>query len=294
MTRILCVGSAVVDFIFSFDELPERAEKYVAKSAEIVGGGIAANAAVAIARLGGQACLAAQLGDDATSELVLKDLRAEGVDLSLITQTEKARSSYSSVYVNAAGERQIANYRGEGLHFDIAKLDAAPKCNAVLVDTRLPTAAIAALKLAKSQNVPGIVDGEAPIDKAILAEASHVAFSMQGIKSLYPNVTPAEAVQLAASEYQIWAAVTDGQIGVWFSDAGVVSHVPAFTVPVVDTLGAGDVWHGAFALALAEGQTEIESVKFANAVAALKCTQPGGRAGSPTRAELDNFLKGRV
>lgn len=294
MTRVLCVGSAVVDFIFSFDELPDRAEKFVAKSADIVGGGIAANAAVAISRLGGEAYLAAQLGDDTTGELVRKDLKAEGVDLSLVTQTENARSSYSSVYINDAGERQIANYRGKNLRFDSAKLEHAPRFNAVLVDTRLPAAAIAALKLAKTQNVPGIVDGEAPIDQAILAEASHVAFSEQGIQSLYPDVSPAEAVQLAATEYQVWAAVTDGQNGVWFSDAGVVSHVPAFSVAVVDTLGAGDVWHGAFALALAEGQSEIESVRFANAVAALKCTRPGGRAGAPTRAELDNFLKGRV
>lgn len=283
-----------MDFIFSFDELPDRAEKYVAKSADIVGGGIAANAAVAISRLGGEAYLAAQLGDDTTSELVLKDLHAEGINVSLVTQTKNARSSYSSVYINDAGDRQIANYRGEGLHFDIAKLDTAQNFDAVLVDTRLPSASIAALKLAKSQNVPGIVDGEAPVDKAILEQASHVAFSVQGIQSLYPEVTPAEAVQLVANEYQVWAAVTDGQIGVWFSDAGVVSHVPAFSVSVVDTLGAGDVWHGAFALALAEDRSEIESVKFANAVAALKCTRSGGRAGAPTRAELDNFLKGRV
>ena len=70
--------------------------------------------------------------------------------------------------------------------------------------------------------------------------------------------------------------------------------VPGYEVEVLDTLGAGDIWHGAFSLGLAEGQDEIDAARFANAVAALKCTRLGGRAGSPTRSEVTTFMKEAV
>ena len=67
--------------------------------------------------------------------------------------------------------------------------------------------------------------------------------------------------------------------------------MPGYRVEAVDTLGAGDVWHGAFALKLAEGATETDAIRFASAVAAIKCTRRGGRAGTPTRAETEHFMK---
>jgi sulfofructose kinase len=87
--------------------------------------------------------------------------------------------------------------------------------------------------------------------------------------------------------------VTAGGDGVYSCVGGEIRHDPAFDVPVVDTLGAGDVWHGAFALALAEGRFETEAVRFASAAAALKVQRSGGRAGVPTRVELDDFLTAR-
>jgi sulfofructose kinase len=75
--------------------------------------------------------------------------------------------------------------------------------------------------------------------------------------------------------------------------AGELQHHPGFDVTVVDTLGAGDVWHGAFALALAEGRDEEAAVRVASAAAALKVQRKGGRSGAPVRAELDSFLAAR-
>jgi len=77
---------------------------------------------------------------------------------------------------------------------------------------------------------------------------------------------------------------------VYALEKGELRRFPAFVVPVVDTLGAGDVWHGAFALALAEGRDEAEAVRFASAAAAIKVQRAGGRSGAPTRVELDEFL----
>ena len=294
MAKVLCVGSAVIDFVFHLETLPDLPQKYGTEDALLVGGGCAANASVAVARLGGEAVLGGRVGDDRIGDMILADLAAEGVDVSNVTRNVGGRSSYSSVYIDAAGERQIVNFRGAGLVLDTSWFSDLTGIDAVLTDTRRVEAAVAALKLARARGVPGIVDGEEPIDPEILVQASHVAFSMQGIRSLLPDHRPEEAIRLLAREHDIWVAVTDGPNGVWYGGADDVAHVQAFPIRAVDTLGAGDIWHGAFALALAEGQTEAEGVRFANATAALKCTKPGGREGCPDRAAVARFLQERA
>lgn len=281
MARVLCVGSAVIDFVFQVDGLPSGPGKYRAGDARIVGGGCAANAAVAIARLGGEALLAGRMGDDEVGTMILAGLEAEGVDTRLVSRRPGGRSAFSSVLVDADGERQIMSFRGDGLSDDTALIEAAPPLDAVLADTRWSPGSRAALALARTRSIPGVLDAEDPIDPDLPPLASHVAFSAPGLRSLGVS-HPAAAVPGG------WACVTDGAEGVVISDG---THVPACPVAAVDTLGAGDVWHGAFALRLAEGATEIEAVRFACAAAALKCTRFGGRAGAPTRAETEDFLE---
>ncbi|MBO6757200.1 MAG: sugar kinase [Roseibium sp.] len=291
MTRVLCIGSAVLDFTFTFDQLPDRAEKYVAQSADIVGGGIAANAAVAIVRLGGNAVLGARLGDDPVGETILAGLRAENVDVSRVTRTPGARSSYSSVYINSEGERQITNFRGEGLRLDVDAFEDVEDLDAVLVDTRLPDAALFGLQLAQRRGIPGVLDGEAPVDPRLIDAASHVAFSRPGLEATMPDRDPDDALRETAERHGVWTCMTNGALGTRYTHEGSILHFPAFDVNATDTLGAGDVWHGAFALALGEGMTATDAVRFASAAAALKCTRPGGRAGTPDRATVTQFLK---
>jgi sulfofructose kinase len=90
------------------------------------------------------------------------------------------------------------------------------------------------------------------------------------------------------------AGVTRGAGGyVWAGQDGKMGHQPAFELEVVDTTGAGDAFHGAFAWALAQGLPASECARVAAAVSALKCRGLGARSGLPTRAELDSFLAGR-
>jgi sulfofructose kinase len=281
MARVLCVGSAVIDFVFQVDGLPSAPGKYRAGHAQIVGGGCAANAAVAVARLGGEAYLAGRMGDDEVGTMILEGLEAEGVDTRLVSRTPGGRSAFSSVFVDADGERQIMSFRGEGLSDDTALIENAPALDAVLADTRWPTGSRAALALARARGLPGVLDGEDPIDADLPPLASHVAYSEPGLRSL--GVDDPGAVAAGG-----WACVTDGPAGVLIAGG---TRVPAFPVTAVDTLGAGDVWHGAFALRLAEGADETEAVRFACAAAALKCTRFGGRAGTPTRAETEALLE---
>jgi sulfofructose kinase len=285
MARVLCVGSSVIDFVFRLDVLPTRPEKLRAEAARMIGGGCAANAAVAVARLGGEAWLAGRLGDDQIGRMVVAGVEAEGVDCSLVRLTPGGRSAFSSVYVDAAGERQVVSFRGEGLDDSPDLIAGAPPLDAVLADTRWTPGNLAALVLARARGIPGILDAEAPIDPALLPVASHVAFSRQGLASVVAG-PPAEAI--AALDLSAWACVTDGAEGVHVRGG---PHIAAPSIAAVDTLGAGDVWHGAFALRLAEGADELDAIRFANAAAALKCARPWGREGCPTRAETEAFLK---
>ena len=87
-------------------------------------------------------------------------------------------------------------------------------------------------------------------------------------------------------------AVTNGPGDVIWREGEDLRHSPAFAVEAVDTLGAGDVFHGAFALALVEGRSLPAAMRFGAAAAGLKCTRLGGSSGAPTRAEVEAFLAG--
>ncbi len=295
MTTVLAAGVAVIDFIFRLDDVPEPGRKYRAREAMIVGGGCAANAAVTVARLGGHAVLAARLGDDMIGDMVLEGLADEKVDCALVKRLAGRRTSYSSVVVDGDGERHIVAFRDEAMDFgsDWLERAAMPEFGAALADTRWPQGARVLMERARQRGVPGIIDGEAPVREAseALEIASHIAFSADGLADFSGSSDPEAGLRQAAGETGAFVCVTQGENGVLWWDGEAVRRVPAFAVDTVDTLGAGDVWHGAFALRLAAGAPEPEAIRYANAVSALKCTQFGGRTGIPSGAAVDDFLK---
>ncbi|MDP3895838.1 MAG: PfkB family carbohydrate kinase [Mesorhizobium sp.] len=298
MTTILIAGVAVIDFVFLLDAMPRRAEKYRARDAAVSGGGCAANAAVTVARLGGAARLAARLGADPIGDMIVAELLDEGVDCSLVRRFAGRRSSFSSVFIDAAGERQIVNYRDLEISFGAEWLDGASlgAFDAALADTRWPLGGTAVLAAARKAGKPGVLDAEAPImeAQAALEIASHIAFSAQGLRDYSGEDDLAASLRNAQSATGAWVCVTDGARGVTWLDGGETRHMPVYPVEAVDTLGAGDAWHGAFALALGEGRPEPSAIRFANAVAAIKCARFGGRAGLPSRAEVEQFMKERA
>ena len=296
MKRIVVCGQTVVNFVFSLPEMPEKPEKYRADDVTIIGGGGGANAAVAIARLGARVDLVARLGMDAVGDMVLDGLRDEGVGTTLIRRFPDAQSAFSSVYLDRAGERQIVAFRGRGLADDADWLirSATEPLDAVMVDTRWPTGALEVLRWAREAGVPSVVDAEAPTDPAMVEAATHIAFSEQGLRHYPLGLDPETALRMIHEDHGAWVAVTLGAEGVLaFGDKGI-ERIPSYPVRVVDTLGAGDIWHGAFTLALAEGEKETEAARYANACAALKCTRVGGRAASPTRAEVSALMEETV
>lgn len=293
MAGVFCLGIATLDYVYSVPSLPTKGEKYRARDLVVVGGGCASNAAVAIARLGGQAWLATRLADDLTGDRILADLKAEGVDAGFALRVPGLRSPVSAILVDGEGERMVISYSDPAMPEDIGWLptELPESAGAVLADTRWGDGSFAALGLARDSGVPGVLDADRqPPHPALLSTASHVAFSAQALREVSGVDDPREGLARAAQGLDTWLAVTLGKEGVLFQEAGGIAHMPAFAVETVDTLGAGDVWHGAFALALAERMSEREAVRFASATAALKCARFGGRSGTPSRDELERFL----
>ncbi|MFD0915167.1 PfkB family carbohydrate kinase [Pseudahrensia aquimaris] len=295
MTRILVAGVAVLDFIFHMQEFPRKPEKYRATGANVTGGGNAANAAVAIARLGGEALLAGRTGNDEVADMIENGLLKEGVDTSLVKRFSACRSSFSSIYMDAAGERQIMNYRDMEISMDAAWLaQSLPEnLDACLCDTRWPDGALVVMEAARSRGIPGVIDAEAPVMEAIEAvqAASHVAFSAQGLRD-FTGIDNLQTAALDADKrLQGHVTVTDGGNPVIDIIDGAVRTFEVFPITPVDTLGAGDVWHGAFTLALAQKRSHEEAIRFANAAAAIKSSRPGGRDAAPTSCEVSQFLE---
>jgi sulfofructose kinase len=226
--------------------------------------------------------------------MIVAELRDYGVDCSHVRRCAGCASSVSAVIVDARGERMIVNNLDPSLPVDPAWLPApaAVGARAVLVDTRWPEGALAALHAGRAAGMPAVLDADRPIppDGALLRAATHVAFSADALADYTGIGEPARALAQVARALPGWCCVTAGRDGVYTMADGRLRRHAAFEVAVVDTLGAGDVWHGAFALALAEGHDAAVAVRVASAAAALKVQRAGGRAGAPTRAELDSFL----
>jgi sulfofructose kinase len=184
-------------------------------------------------------------------------------------------------------------------HYDAAirsRPDAMPELSdvsVVSVDVRWPDAAEIALHAARDMGIPGILDVEsAPADvlDRLVPIASHIIASETGAFTLTGEPDPAKAAVALSKLHPGFVAVTAGARGTFWPGG----HQPAFEVDAVDTLAAGDVFHGSFAFGLAEGWEIADTIRFAAAAAAIKCTRFGGRLGAPTRAEVETFLAERA
>jgi sulfofructose kinase len=295
--KILCAGIAVQDIVMRVERFPAPGAKVSASEFIITGGGCAANAALAVARLNGRAAFAGPLGgtDDAVSERILADLAAEGVDCSGVARVDGGTASASLILLDAQGEKTIATRRGVGLGQTLPQ-DAdrlVAHVDAVLVDNRFPDFVAAVCRAARARGIPVVIDLDQATepDDALLKLGTHVIASTEALRATTGFGEPAIALQRLAENVPGFVAVTDGPNGVYWLEKGALQHMPAFAVQAIDTLGAGDAFHGAFRLALAEGRDLAGALRFASAAAALKCTHFGGAAGSPKRAEVDAFLK---
>lgn len=294
MVRIACVGITVMDRIYYVEGLPTEGGKYVAKRYTEVGGGPAATAAVAAAKLGAQVDFIGRVGDDDTGNSLLAELESLGVNTRYTRRYTQARSSQSAIMVDAKGERIIVNYPSPDLLPDAGWLNDIDfsQWDVVLADVRWHDGAKQAFTLARQAGVMTVLDGDiTPQDiSELVALSDHAAFSETGLARLTGMSEAIDALKKAQMLTNGHVYVTRGSEGCNWLEKAAVRHQPGFTVEVVDTTGAGDVFHGALAFGLARGYAIEEAVRFASGVAALKCTRPGGRAGIPDCEQTRSFL----
>ena len=292
MTSVLCAGLACIDVVFDTETAVAPGAKHRARQTRLIPGGGALNAALAVAGLGAQAGLVAPVGRDDFSDALRAALATAGVGADHLAVVAEAPTSRSAVLVDPDGERTIVNHRDPRL------MDAAPPdlttaaFDVALADTRWPAGAATLARAAAAQGRSLVIDAEAPV---LLAEealrlASHVAFSVQGLADFAGVADPQAGLRIAAERLpNAWLCVTRGAAPVLSLAHGSFAETPAFAVATVDTLGAGDVWHGAFALALGERRPEADALRLANAAAALSTTA-AGLSALPDRRALDAFL----
>jgi sugar/nucleoside kinase (ribokinase family) len=296
--RILCTGIIVLDEVFRVAEFPRADGKVEAKEFFVVNGGCAANAAVAIARLGGKVALAGPLGgpagEDGNGDRVLAALAREHVDISACQRVSGMATALSAIFIDARGDRTIVTYRDERIAA-VTPHDPqglAATADLVLADNRYPHFARPICEAARARKLPVVLDGDKPTaaDDPLFRIASHVIFSSECLRATTGCADLAEGLAGIARHSDAFLAVSNGPDDILYLEDGACRRSPVFAVRAVDTLGAGDALHGGFALALAEGKSEIEALRFGAAVAGIKCSRMGGSGGAPKRAEVDAFL----
>ncbi len=299
---IVGIGCSSVDFFAVAPRYPERDTKTEMREFAMQGGGLVGTALAAAARLGAACRYLARVGDDALSRLMVDGLAAEGVDTSRVGVEPGGAAFVAICIVDASeGSRTIfwSGDRAPELRPEHLRREDVTTASFLHVDGFDMDAALLACRWMRDAGGVSVVDAEVHHERMaelmdacdVIIPSEEFACTVTGesdyrdaARALYDQqarVRPGKAVIVTAGARGCFAVTPQGEF-----------HQPAFKVDVVDTTGCGDVFHGAFIYARLQGWDWRTSARFAAAVAALKTRRLGGRAGIPTRAEVDAFLAG--
>jgi sulfofructose kinase len=286
LVDVLCIGYACWDLNFQIARHPGPDEKIIAESLISEGGGPASNAAFCINRIGGHAAFAGRFGNDTLGDAHINELEQAGVDVSCTLRSDTATPT-SSIWVDSEGRRAVVYHRQapEPLTFNFKHL--RPAC--LLMDGFELEASQQALKL--FPNSPSVLDAGSLKDttRMLCKEVSHIIASKAFATAISQSENSNDWVQ-CLSTHSASIAITCGNQGVvWRDSNGHEGRIPVNQVSVVDTNAAGDIFHGAFALALSKGNSFHKSLLWANEVAALSVTKAGGRSSCPTKGEIPSL-----
>jgi ribokinase len=297
---LLALGGVAVDDLLYAASYPPADEKAVVLCRERQCGGISAIALITAARLGCACAYGGVLGQDELSDFAAAQMQAEGINLKHLSRRAEVRPIHSVIIIDTTcGSRNI--------FFDVnGVLGAAPdwppaavieSARVLFVDWFSIPGMIRAARLARQAGIPTVGDFEQvplPGLPVLLGLTDHLIVSESFAGKLTGAGEPRRALEKLWKKHHQLVAVTSGAKGCWYLSAenpSLPRHQPAFKVKVVDTTGCGDVFHGAYAAALAEGMNVPERMRFAAAAAALKATKPGAQKGIPTLAEVRKFLR---
>jgi sugar/nucleoside kinase (ribokinase family) len=260
---------------------------------------LTATALVAAARLGARCAFAGFLGDDDDSRFVIGNFEREAIDVRHCVRQPGARPIHSTIIVDETHRTRTIFYNLQG------SLGAAPDSPAedvirsarvLFVDHYGIEGMTRAARIARAagRSVVGDLErNEWPGFDELLALVDHLLVPRSFAVQATGCADPATAAARLWRDDRQAVVVTCGEEGCWYVDAAdprTARHQPAYRVEVVDTTGCGDVFHGAYAAALAQGLSMPERIRLASASAALKATRHGGQAGIPDRETVEAFL----
>lgn len=295
--RILCIGMPVRDLTFHTPGVPGRGSKENATAFDEICGGNALNAAIGIVRLGGRASICGPMGDarETSSRFIFEQMKHEGIETTHLIHMPGLVTPISAVMIDPSGERTIVTFRDPELwHVKLPDFDTLlDDCHAILTESRCAEFCTDLCAEAVRRGIPVVVDVDRAMSlrEGLLNASTHLVFSSEPLQETADVSDDGQALHKIAKLTKSFLAGTRGPRGtIWLDEHGQLQETPAFPVHTVDTLGAGDVFHGAFALAITEGQELREALRFASAAAALKCTRFGGAFAAPQRNEVAALL----
>lgn len=297
MTRVVALGSCVVDLVFRMPRLPGRGETLFARSAGIYPGGKGLNQAIAARRLGAETTLIANMGDDLFGHYLLELLSGEGVDTRYVARDAANGTGFAAPVVFDDGENSILSAPQANLALQTALVDAAREAiaaaGALLLQFEAPMEAnIVAARIARAAGTR-VVLNPAPVvahPPELLALADVLVVNEVEAAMLAGGTHPAAQARTLLGGREL-AVVTLGEQGAVFATAsGEAGVVEAFPVQAIDSVGAGDAFCAALAVALCEGRTAAAAVRFAAAAGALAVTAAGAATSLPRREAVDRLL----
>ena len=301
--KILVVGSSNTDMIVNVPRIPKPGETVLGGEFTTAPGGKGANQAVAAARAGGDVTLVACVGGDMFGQQALEGFAKDGINTQYVAHSGKSPSGVALIFVSAEGQNSIAVASGANALLSLAHVRRAAGAfhgaSALLMQLETPLRTVAdAAKLARRHGVPVILN-PAPAQElpgallrqiSILTPNESEASALSGI-TVRDKATAAKAAAKLRQRGASAVIITLGAQGAFVVDAQTHQLVGGFRVKAVDTTAAGDVFNGALAVALGEGQSLLESTSFANAAAAISVTRRGAQPSAPSRREIESLLK---
>jgi len=299
---ITVVGSLNMDLVVRSPRIPQPGETIIGGEFRTAPGGKGANQAVAAARLGGQVSMVGRVGNDAFARSLVNGLAADGVDHAFVIQDPKAATGVAFIVVDDAGENSIVVASGANMRLSPADVDAAEAAisaaDVLLVQLEVPLTAVVQAARAAHAHGAMVILNPAPacplphellslVDVLVPNESETALLTRLPVGAL-PEI---EAAAMALCDLGVdTVMLTLGEQGALLVEKGETELVPAFEVTPVDTTAAGDAFVGGFALALAEGRSLTDAVRWGNAAGALATTKLGAQPSLPTRKAVEALI----
>ncbi|VVM06016.1 partial ribokinase, partial [Methylacidimicrobium cyclopophantes] len=255
-------------------------------------GGPAANAAVAVRRLGGSSAFFGYLGRDIFGERHAQELVEEGVEISLLVRGD-APTPLAVSLVKPDGSRTVVNYSGATpkLPADVADRPL-PSARAMLFDGHEPEISLRLACEARQRGIPTVLDAGSlhAGTESLSGIVDYLVASERYAVQTTGSIDPEEALRRLAAIHRC-VVITLGERGLVWSEKEVRGRLGAYPIRCVDSTGAGDAFHGAFALGVARGMAWNALLRFGSAAGAIACTRLGARQGLPRAEEVAPLLQ---